>query len=366
MNPQDLQELLGGYATGTLTEAEQQALFAAALDDQELFDSLAREQSLRDLLRDPAAKAQLLASLDGRPARRWAWWPGAVAAAMAGLAAVAILAVRNPARRPQPVEMAVLQPPPAPAPVGPLGVVPVPAAAPRKPFVAPKMARTPASPLPEPPQVGMPKRVEVTSLNGVIGGVPPGPPPPKAETQAQATLSTAVNMFRDGSPQPAMAPLPARPSAQTLFYGRARMAAGTGTSVGGVTGVAGYFDAKEVAPANAGVRYDILRKDTAGNFVEVKAAELKTGDTVALRITPNTSGFLSVGSAPPVAVSAMTPHTTPPLTPGQTEVRIVFARQPQQPTATVQPVSDTEDHSTYVANPMPGQAVSFVIKLQYK
>src|SRR5215472_11615881 len=109
MSREDVQKLLGGYATGTLTPEEQQALFAAALEDQELFDSLAREQSLRDLLRDPAAKAQLLASLDHRPARRWAWWPGAVAAAMAGLAAVAILAVRNPTRRPRPVEMAILQ-----------------------------------------------------------------------------------------------------------------------------------------------------------------------------------------------------------------------------------------------------------------
>ena len=55
MSPQDIKKLLGGYATGTLTAEEQQALFAAALEDQELFDALAREQSVRDLLRDPAS-----------------------------------------------------------------------------------------------------------------------------------------------------------------------------------------------------------------------------------------------------------------------------------------------------------------------
>ena len=44
MSPEDIKKLLGGYATGTLTTEEQQALFAAALEDQELFDSLAREQ----------------------------------------------------------------------------------------------------------------------------------------------------------------------------------------------------------------------------------------------------------------------------------------------------------------------------------
>jgi len=39
-------------------------LFAAALEDQELFDALGREQAMRDLLRDPSAKAELLAALD--------------------------------------------------------------------------------------------------------------------------------------------------------------------------------------------------------------------------------------------------------------------------------------------------------------
>ena len=60
MSPEDIKKLLGGYATGTLTEAEQQALFAAALEDQELFDALANEQPLRDLLTDPCGRATLL------------------------------------------------------------------------------------------------------------------------------------------------------------------------------------------------------------------------------------------------------------------------------------------------------------------
>src|SRR5664279_121709 len=76
MSPEDIKKLLGGYATGTLTTEEQQALFAAALEDQELFDALAREQSLRDLLRDPAARAELLSARD-TPGRRgggfWQW-----------------------------------------------------------------------------------------------------------------------------------------------------------------------------------------------------------------------------------------------------------------------------------------------------
>src|SRR5206468_3065536 len=75
MSRDDIQKLLGGYATGTLTPEEQQALFEAALDDQDLFDQLAREQALRDLLCDPAAKAHLLIAIDSKPPRWWAgWW----------------------------------------------------------------------------------------------------------------------------------------------------------------------------------------------------------------------------------------------------------------------------------------------------
>ena len=91
----DIQKLLGGYATGTLTPEEQRALFAAALEDQELFDALAGEQALRDLLRDPAARARLLASLDEPPEPWWRragrWLPRPAAAG--AIAAVCVAAV---------------------------------------------------------------------------------------------------------------------------------------------------------------------------------------------------------------------------------------------------------------------------------
>lgn len=52
--------LLGGYATGTLSEAEKQTLFQAALKDQALFDALADEEALRELLSDPAHRTHLI------------------------------------------------------------------------------------------------------------------------------------------------------------------------------------------------------------------------------------------------------------------------------------------------------------------
>ena len=66
MNPDDVKRLMGGYATGTLTPAEQKALFEAALEDQELFNALAREQTLREALDDPAVRHELIERLQLR------------------------------------------------------------------------------------------------------------------------------------------------------------------------------------------------------------------------------------------------------------------------------------------------------------
>jgi len=131
MSREEIHKLIGGYATGTLTTEEREALFQAALEDQELFDTLAREQALHDLLSDPAAKAEVLAALDAKSPRwydRLGWVrPAAAALAMAGLATVSVIWWRRPepvkmtASLPQPMaEVRPSQPPfppsPAPAP----------------------------------------------------------------------------------------------------------------------------------------------------------------------------------------------------------------------------------------------------------
>ncbi|MEO8371426.1 MAG: hypothetical protein ABI806_19725, partial [Candidatus Solibacter sp.] len=98
MRPEEIRKLLGGYAAGILTPEEQQALFAAALEDQELFDALAHEQALRDVLRDPSARVELLAALDRPPSGLVAFWQwlrqpmvaGMVTASIAGIAIVSV------------------------------------------------------------------------------------------------------------------------------------------------------------------------------------------------------------------------------------------------------------------------------------
>lgn len=63
MSKHDLEKLLGGFAADTLTPQEKQALYSAALQDQQLFNALADEQALKELLADPAVRRRLLASL---------------------------------------------------------------------------------------------------------------------------------------------------------------------------------------------------------------------------------------------------------------------------------------------------------------
>ncbi|MEP6963224.1 MAG: hypothetical protein ABI995_14175, partial [Acidobacteriota bacterium] len=92
MRRDEARKLMGGYATGSLTDVECALLFEAALDDQELFDELAGEQSLKELLDSPGAKDRLLAGL--RPVRevKPAWWaqpwPWAAAAGLSVAAAL--------------------------------------------------------------------------------------------------------------------------------------------------------------------------------------------------------------------------------------------------------------------------------------
>jgi len=114
----DIRKLIGGYATGTLTESERKLLFEAALDDQDLFDELAREQALKEMLDEPGAKSRLISRLAGARTAV-VWWRRPVAwsaAAMLATAAVMILWLRP--GRPEtesPAQYAKLQPAPAPA-----------------------------------------------------------------------------------------------------------------------------------------------------------------------------------------------------------------------------------------------------------
>ena len=86
MKREEARKLLGGYATGNLSPEEQRALFEAALEDQELFESVADEAALKELLDDPGNRRLLLEALPSRRksfVRRWPVWSWAAAGAVA-------------------------------------------------------------------------------------------------------------------------------------------------------------------------------------------------------------------------------------------------------------------------------------------
>jgi hypothetical protein len=104
----DILDLLGRYATGSLTEEERQRLFDAALHDQELFEELAREQELKLLLDQPGAKNRMIRALE--PPRRKAGWVFGLAATAAMSVAIMIVLLR-PSPKPTPVSVARVEPP---------------------------------------------------------------------------------------------------------------------------------------------------------------------------------------------------------------------------------------------------------------
>ena len=74
MPEHELEKLLGGFAADTLTPEERDALFSAALQDQRLFNALADEQALKELLTDPAVRGRLLQALDRQRTQRSTSW----------------------------------------------------------------------------------------------------------------------------------------------------------------------------------------------------------------------------------------------------------------------------------------------------
>jgi hypothetical protein len=68
MSEHELETLLGGFAADTLTAEERKLLYSAALQDQQLFNALADEQALKELLSNPDVRRRLLASLEQKRA----------------------------------------------------------------------------------------------------------------------------------------------------------------------------------------------------------------------------------------------------------------------------------------------------------
>lgn len=272
MKREDVEKLLGGYAAGILTPQEREALFTAALDDQQLFDVLVREEPLRELLQDPGARAQLLDAVGETPAP---WYcrqlsHRAIAAVAAAGVSFAVLLYWQPWRR-QALNVAQVEP----------HVITVHPET--KPFQAPSdssLLRPVPSPLPRqlPPPPPLPVTSAPSPALAFAEHVSPPPPPAvgqaavssaNAQVMVEAAQITAAlrTMAAGANAPPPAAPAPARPSLS--------------------------FRAAE--SATLGLRYHIMKKLPGGELTEVPAQqELERDDEVIMRFEPAERGYLYV------------------------------------------------------------------------
>jgi hypothetical protein len=248
MTREEARKLIGGYAFNTLTEQEKEALFAAALEDQEIFDALQSDQALRDFLDDSASRAALRQALHS-PRKPWygSWWTWSAASVVLAAILLAILPQRHPAPR---KEMAQLTPNARP----PMAMQP--------PTEAPSPARAPRNDI-------FPKKAapRTLALNA---------PKPKA-TAGNARQSENTQL--DSAKEALAAPLP--PATQTVEAQAAAPA--LREKAFGMLNAIG-------APQSP----IILRRQTAGDFLPLGSNPLHNGDLVRIAFRPDTSGKLQL------------------------------------------------------------------------
>ncbi len=254
MSREEARKLLGGYAAGNLTEAENRALFEAALEDQELYNELAREQPLRELLEDPAARAAVLAAFSET---RVVWWrrPLVIAPALAAAAAVVVVVIAiQPRREAQKPLVAELRPPV----VAPLAAPPAPMPQAAAPAAKAKEKKT--RPAPEPVPAPQPAVVPEPELAA------------KAETQVAAEAPPAA----------------AAATADKAFTPRDRASATPSMT----------FRAASHFTQGVPVSVTVLRKGNDGAYAAA-SGPLRAGDSLRLNLVPASSGQLTVWQPEP-------------------------------------------------------------------
>jgi hypothetical protein len=327
MTNDEIRTLLAGYATNTLSETEREALFEAALEDQELFDALNKEQPLKELLADPISRAQVRQALEKPP--RAAWWSRGwtwTAAASAIAAAVLVVAVTR-SHAPEPSQQYAVLPAAKPITGQPADklesgakALPQPAAKPRarvaldsigrqtvraRPAGAgnerkeePRsMAAPVAPPAPAPAVLSASQQVQVESQAPSLSQVPSQSRGSDTQAQSQQAVGGAMNSLRDQKQTQA---------GQAQFNGA----------------VAGALMRADIPP----VRYTLLKRDQDGTYQALSPGTgLIPGDAVRLTVTPTTSGYLSLSrqniagqwtrmfpeTGPGLSVSANASYTIP-------------------------------------------------------
>jgi hypothetical protein len=299
----DLHKLLGGYAAGTLTEEERRALFEAALTDQPLFDALADEEALREVLADPACRERVRSALADRPPtaceafgawlRRPSVW--ALAGAMAAAVVLTVVVFRTKPVRQSPAagKQIALATHPVPsivnAPASSRPATPPRSRLETRRFVPPPPVARHQAPSSAPREMEAPPAAQPATLAGRLrspephgGGfgslgdfsgaaAPPPPPPPSAQAAPARTKQLVVGA-------PATKSVEVQAESHLPVTGR---------------NVAGLEKAKKFAPL--GLRYTLLRRGAEDKDTEVPPdTPFSRGESARLRIDADRAGYLYV------------------------------------------------------------------------
>lgn len=275
LSPDRIRELLGGYATGTLTPEEHAALMQAALEDQALFDQLMDEEALRDALSDRAFRAELMDAL--QPRGRWwrAPWPWAALAT--ATAAAALFVLLRPQPQPQVVSL---------------------------PEASQQVAALRIKPEPVPSEIPVPRTLRMET--------PAAPAaPPAAKTVARRDAAAAQP--EQAAPAPAAAVSDQMRAVVTEAAPVAQLAAADAMKEEARSNEARSNEAARSSEAKKGgeaASVELAAQSSDGSWrVFAPGAALPAGRPLRLRFTPEVSGTLTMepGLAPPLTVQAGVP-----------------------------------------------------------
>lgn len=306
MTRDEAMKLLGRYAANSLTEDERKALFAAALDDQELFDALEHEQALKEVFDDRAARAEIRQALEPPLPPASPWWarPWAWGGAGAAVAALALLAIWLGTVHPKPPLEIAQTAKPLEQPAGPAAN---PQSAELKP-PAPAKARVPdrAEAKSAKKELAAPAKDALAATEDRPQPAASAPRLPVAESPAAGRPAQNEVLKQDQSVQvqSAAAPIPTQ-SAGSLYQQEA------------APGSRSMLAARKSA-ALLTLSYSLLRRDSAQRDVAVLPAAVRDSDAVRITLQAPYAGVLTVL----LVRNGVSAPLRPPLdvTPGQTYV----------------------------------------------
>jgi hypothetical protein len=228
----DIRRLMGAYATGSLTDTDRKALFEAALDDQDLFDELAREQAMKEVLDEPGVRERLIAGLppvDSEPVAAAGGWRkplawGLSAAFVLSMSIAAVVITRSTDTRQASQKVATLDGQPAATAPATTAPEPIPQSASAPQSTPARVAGAPAPSSERPAQPGKQaagaKKIEPSGF--ASGRLEPAKPADNRDENRPA--KDVKELDKAVSTQPAAAPIPAPPPPITNSPREARRA----------------------------------------------------------------------------------------------------------------------------------------------